>query len=42
MSLFCFDLDGTIFNSIKGIKYSLNFALKKNNLKTISEEDLSL
>ncbi len=41
MSLFCFDLDGTIFNSIEGITVSLNFALKKNNLKTISEKNLS-
>lgn len=40
MSLFCFDLDGTIFNSIEGIRHSLNYALKKNNLNTVSNQIL--
>ncbi len=34
-----FDLDGTLLNTIKTITYYLNFALTKNGLKEVSEEE---
>ena len=37
MAIFCFDLDGTIFDSLDGIYYSLQYACKKFNLKLISK-----
>ncbi len=39
MSIFCFDLDGTIFNSLDGIYYSLNYACEKYNLKLIPKKE---
>ena len=39
MSIFCFDLDGTIFNSLEGIYYSLNYACQKYNLKLIPKKE---
>lgn len=34
-----FDLDGTLLNTLKTINYYLNFALNKNGLGSICEED---
>ena len=34
-----FDLDGTLLNTLKTINYYLNFALQKNSLGTICEDD---
>ncbi len=39
MSIFCFDLDGTIFNSLEGIYYSLNYACQKYNLTLIPKKE---
>ena len=34
-----FDLDGTLLNTIKTIKYYLNFALSEQGLSSVSEQD---
>ena len=39
MSIFCFDLDGTIFNSLEGIYYSLSYACQKYNLTLIPKKE---
>tara|TARA_Y100000589_G_C27082319_1_gene600199 strand:- start:446 stop:1111 length:666 start_codon:yes stop_codon:yes gene_type:complete len=38
MAIYCFDLDGTIFDSLNGIYYSLEHACNKFNLKLISKQ----
>ena len=40
MSIFCFDLDGTIFDSLDGIYVSLNYSLIKNNLHEVKKKIL--
>ena len=41
MSIFCFDLDGTIFDSIDGIYESLNHSLVKNSFSKVKKKILS-
>ena len=41
MSIFCFDLDGTIFDSIDGIYESLNHSLVKNSFSKVKKIILS-
>ena len=41
MSLFCFDLDGTIFDSLDGIYESLNHSLVKNSFSKVKKKILS-
>ncbi len=40
MSIFCLDLDGTIFDSIDGIYESLNYSLIKNSLHKVKKNIL--
>ncbi len=40
MSIFCFDLDGTIFDSLDGIYESLNHSLKKNGSNKVEKRIL--
>ncbi len=40
MSIFCLDLDGTIFDSLDGIYESLNYSLIKNNLHEVKKKIL--
>ena len=40
MANYCFDLDGTLINSINGIYASLVYSLKKNNLKIFPKNKL--
>ena len=41
MSIFCFDLDGTIFDSLDGIYESLNHSLVKNSFSKVKKKLLS-
>ena len=41
MSIFCFDLDGTIFDSLDGIYESLNYSLVKNSFNKVKKKTLS-
>tara|TARA_B100000989_G_scaffold268584_1_gene223378 strand:- start:1334 stop:2002 length:669 start_codon:yes stop_codon:yes gene_type:complete len=41
MSIFCFDLDGTIFDSLDGINESLNYSLVKNSFSKVKKKILS-
>ena len=40
MSVFCLDLDGTIFDSLDGIYESLNYSLVKNIIKKVTKKNL--